>query len=343
MMDAIELAILAGVSFAAATLLTFRLRAYAVAQGMMDRPNERSSHVVKTPRGGGAAIVIVTLLSLAYIGWSGAAPWRLCAVLGGCGLLVALVGWVDDRRGLPASTRFLAHLAASVAVTYEIGFVRELPLGAATLPLGWVGFVISVLGVAWLINLTNFMDGIDGIAASQAAFVLPASLFLAGTRDGAMSVGLATAAAACGFLVLNWPPAKIFMGDVGSGFLGYMVGVMMLMGARSDPAAGIWPFVILSSTFVVDSTVTLVRRMATGQKWSQPHRSHAYQHGAQRWGHRAVTLAFLGVNLAWVLPIAVLARAYPAAGFGLALFCMLPLIGVALRMRAGLAQTGVER
>lgn len=334
-MSAAELAMLVCAAFAAAVFLTIRLRAYAVAKGMMDQPNARSSHVVQTPRGGGAAIVLVTMLSLVYLWVAGAVTGAVFGALAGGGALVALAGWLDDRGGLSPGVRFLAHLAASSAVAAAVGHIGELQFGGALVKLGWVGFPISVLGLAWLINLTNFMDGIDGIAASQAAFVLTASYLLCGDASSGMVAGVATAAAACGFGVLNWPPAKIFMGDVGSGFLGFMIGTAVLMGANARSSGGIWPYLILSSAFIVDSTITLLRRMATGQKWLQPHRSHAYQHAARRWGHRAVTLTFLAVNLIWVLPLAWLATERPAAGAGLALICVLPLAGTAIYLGAG--------
>lgn len=334
-MSAAELAILVCAAFLAAVFLTIRLRAYAIARGMMDHPNARSSHVVETPRGGGAAIVLVTMLSLVYLWADGAVTGAAFGALAGGGALVALVGWLDDRGGLSPGVRFLAHLAASSAVASAVGHVGELQFGGALLKLGWVGFPISVLGLAWLINLTNFMDGIDGIAASQAAFVLSASYLLCGDASSGMIAGVATAAAACGFGVLNWPPAKIFMGDVGSGFLGFMIGAAVLMGANAQHSGGVWPYLILSSAFIVDGTITLLRRMATGQKWTQPHRSHAYQHAARRWGHRAVTLTFLTVNLIWVLPLAWLARDQPVAGAALTLICVLPLAGIAIYLGAG--------
>jgi Fuc2NAc and GlcNAc transferase len=159
------------------------------------------------------------------------------------------------------------------------------------------------------------MDGIDGIAASETIFICVAGTLLTPVMAGSVLAGSAAfvVAAACGgFLMWNWPPARIFLGDVGSGYLGYVIAVLAVAAGKDNPVA-LWVWLILGGAFFVDATVTLVRRSLRGERFHQAHRCHAYQHLARRWGtHRRVTLAFLTSNLVWLLPWAVLAFEFPA-------------------------------
>jgi Fuc2NAc and GlcNAc transferase len=324
---------LAGVpAMVLSALLTGWLRRYALQKEILDHPNERSSHVTATPRGGGAAIVAITLAGFATAAMLGMIPPIKAAALIAGGLLVAFVGWWDDRWTLSSSRRFLAHLAGSGLAVYALGPIESVVIGKWHLQLGWAGAALAVFGITALINITNFMDGIDGIAGSEGAFVCAAIALLAG---GSLAfVALITAAACCGFLLWNWPPAKIFMGDVGSGFLGYAMCVLILWGRQNNPLM-FWGLAILPSAFVADGATTLLYRMATGQDWLQAHRNHAYQHGGIRWGHRAVDLVFLALNVGFALPMAWLAMLYPQWGAGFLALVLAPLSLAALALGAG--------
>jgi Fuc2NAc and GlcNAc transferase len=265
----------------------------------MDTPNERSSHSVPTPRGGGAALVTVATIGLAIAIRTGMVGPRLSATLiGGMGFL-ALIGWRDDAVGLSARVRLLAQVAVAAWATWMLGGLPALRAGPFTITLGVAGYALGLLGIVWSINLFNFMDGIDGIAGSQAVLIFAigaALLFFVG--NAALGTAAAILAAASGgFLPWNWPPAKIFMGDVGSGALGYAVATLAVASENAG-AVPLVAFGLLGGVFIVDATVTLARRMARGENPSVAHRSHAYQRLSRRWGsHRPVTMAAAALTL----------------------------------------------
>lgn len=317
--------------------LTRLARRYALYRGMIDRPNDRSSHVVPTPRGGGVAIVLVFLcLSLGLRYFEGLSRDFLFAVAGGGG--VALVGFLDDRRHVPAAWRLLIHFCAASWVLVWLG---ELPLptlgGKTYVATAW-GEGLALLFVVWLINLYNFMDGIDGLAGIEAVSVsLGAFVILWVTGDGREN-GLALlvlAGAAFGFLCWNWPPAKIFMGDVGSGFLGFVLGGFALH-VPTQSSMSFWSWWILLGVFLVDATVTLLVRAARRERLHLAHRSHAYQRLARKFrNHRTVTLGVLGINTVWLFPLALAATRYPAHGAWLAALAMVPLVVLCFWAGAG--------
>lgn len=317
-------------ALAVAAALTGVIRKRALARGHLDVPNARSSHSVPTPRGGGLAIVVTVLAAVGLAAVLGHIEAPYAAVLIACGTLVAAVGYLDDRRGLSALPRLVVHLAASLAVVVLPGLANPgLPVFLALPPV--IVAVILALGVTWCLNLFNFMDGIDGLAGSQAAFVSGASALLIATLRDPVSplvvLPLATAGACLGFLAWNWPPARIFMGDVGSGFLGFWLAAVALA-LHQAGALSIWASAILGSAFIADATVTLLRRAIRRERWHEAHRSHAYQQLARRYGkHRAVTVLLWALNAGVALPLAAAAviapRAAPLitgatlAGFGL--------------------------
>ena len=309
----------------AAWLGTAAVRRYALSRSLLDHPNERSSHAVATPRGGGMAIALVTLGGLAALGGAGVLPWRLTLALVVGGAAVAAVGWLDDHRPLRAAARVTVHFAAAAWALYWLGGVPRLTVGARALPLGVAGVLLGALGIVWLINLYNFMDGIDGIAAGEAVAVGAAGggLLVLGGAPGLGLAALLTAAAAAGFLAWNWAPARIFMGDVGSGLLGFLFAAL----AVASENAGALPLLVwllLGAVFVVDATLTLVRRLLRRERVYQPHRSHAYQRAVQAVGsHAQVSLAVLALNLLLAaLALAVTLRPallLPALAVGVAL------------------------
>src|SRR5207249_8989282 len=198
-----------------------------------------------------SAIVIVTIAAWLVLALRGTVRWDLLCAIAVGGLAVALVGFADDRRGRRAASRLAVHFAAALWALTSLGGLAPLRIGAQLISLGWGGYVIGAVGIVWALNLFNFMDGIDGIAASEAIFVALAGALLSFVTDGGYSVAFAAlvfAAACSGFLLWNWPPAKIFLGDVGSGYLGYVIAVLALAASRNNSVA-IWAWLILGGVF----------------------------------------------------------------------------------------------
>lgn len=285
--------------------LTRVFRNYALAQGMLDVPNERSSHVDPTPRGGGAAIVLATIGAVSIVAVAGALSWTLALGFAGAGGVVAIAGFLDDRKHLKRRWRLLAHFVAASVLLISMDGIRATSTFAALH--GWPISAIAILYIVWVINLTNFMDGIDGLAASEAVTVAGGGAVLyaiASARSDGWIVPLVLAAAAAGFLIWNRPPARIFMGDVGSGFLGLSFAAMSLYALLVSPSL-FWGWIILLGVFLVDASLVVVRRMVRGERVYDAHRTHAYQHAAARWRtHGGVTVAVVAVNIAWLLPLA---------------------------------------
>ncbi|MGL1834084.1 MraY family glycosyltransferase [Rhodocyclaceae bacterium SMB388] len=321
----------------ASLVMTFCLRKYALARSLMDIPNARSSHSVPTPRGGGVAIVVSFLLALALITVSGGIDWSVSFALLGAGGFVALVGFLDDHGHIAARWRLLAHFVAAFWALGWLGGAPALQLFGVEFDLGWLGVALVAVYLVWLLNLYNFMDGIDGIASVEAICVCAggALLYVLLDKPNLALLPLMLAAAVTGFLYWNFPPARIFMGDAGSGFLGIVLGIMSIQAGWVDPAL-FWSWVILLGVFVVDATFTLVRRLLRGDKVYEAHRSHAYQYASRQFGrHLPVTLAVGVINLAWLLPIALLVGTGRLDGVLGVVIAYVPLVLLAIKFRAG--------
>lgn len=315
-------------TLALAWVFTGLIRQYALRCSMLDVPNHRSSHSTPTPRGGGLAIVLAVLaawglMPILHLG----APALWVAVTAAVG--VAVLGFVDDHNHVPAGLRLLGHLAAAGVIVWVLGGFPAMHFVGIDLSVAPIGPVIGVLLVAWWINLTNFMDGIDGIAGAHVVAVCLGGAWVNAVAGSPLQHTLgpvALAAATLGFLLWNWPPARIFMGDVGSGFLGAMIALFTLQAGHTDSELG-WAWIILSGTFVVDASATLCLRIARRDRLAEAHRSHAYQHLAQRWGtHREVTLLWTGVTLLWLLPCALAVASGVVQGWVGLLIAYLPLV-----------------
>ena len=331
------LLVLSLVACAASWALTSSVRRYALHASLLDHPNERSSHTVPTPRGGGIAIVGTFVGSLAILAAAGAIERPLAAALLGAGLLVAVLGFVDDRRHVPASWRFAGHLLAAVWVLSWLGPLPAVPIFGASIDLGIGATLLSALYFVWSVNLFNFMDGIDGIASLEAIAVSlgGALLWWLAQPHGDWLVAVAFAACVSGFLVWNFPPARIFMGDAGSGFLGCVVATLALWSSHTAPHL-FWGWFILGGCFMVDATLTLVRRVARGERFSEAHRSHAYQYAARKHrSHKCVSVAFVAVTALWLLPLAVAVATRRLDGLTGVLIAYLPLGLLAWRYKAG--------
>ena len=319
-------------------ILTGILRRYALLQGVLDIPNNRSSHSTPTPRGGGLAIVVTFLAGLAALAAAGLIQPAFAAALGGAGFLVALVGFLDDHRPVDARWRLLAHFCAAAWALAWLGGLPPLDLWSGPGNLGWPGHIFAAIYLVWLLNLYNFMDGIDGIAGLEAVTVGlgAAALYCSNARgDPAWALPALLAFTALGFLAWNWPPAKIFMGDAGSGFLGMTFGTMTIQAAWFD-ARWLVIWLILLAVFIVDATVTLLRRLYRGERIYEAHRSHAYQYAARKAGaHGSVSIAVGAINVFWLLPLAYLVLIGwigPLSGMTAAYG---PLVLLAIRFNAG--------
>ncbi|QHF43867.1 glycosyl transferase [Pseudomonas sp. S35] len=318
-------------------LLTAALRRYALSRSLIDIPNARSSHSVPTPRGGGVAIVLSFLLLLPVLPALSLVSWAFTWAMIGAGAGIAVLGFLDDHGHVPARWRLLGHFCASVWALFWLGGLPPVVMLGVTFDLGYFGYFLAAVYLVWLLNLYNFMDGIDGLASVEAISVcLGAALIyaLAGFSSLAwapMLLGFAVA----GFLYWNFPPAKIFMGDAGSGFLGISLGVLSLHAAWMAPSL-LWVWLILLGVFVVDATFTLIRRLVRGEKVYEAHRSHAYQYASRKAGrHLPVTVAVGVLNVCWLLPVALCVAFLGLDGFLGVIIAYVPLILLAWKFNAG--------
>jgi UDP-N-acetylmuramyl pentapeptide phosphotransferase/UDP-N-acetylglucosamine-1-phosphate transferase len=315
--------------FAAAVALVAAVRHWARHRRVLDHPNERSLHQQPTPRGGGVGIVLPVTAAMALVAAIHPELRTAAMSIGVASLCVAAVGFADDIKGLGAATRLFAHVGAAVFLVIGLDAWRSVPV--ASLAHVDVGLAAVPLTVLWLVGLTNaynFMDGIDGIAGSQG-LVAGAGWAVVGLASGDPLVAVAgtvTSLACAGFLLFNWSPASIFMGDVGSGFLGFFLASLSVYTAGRAPAAAtagllfVWPFVF-------DAAFTFVRRVRRRENVLVAHRSHLYQRlvltGTP---HQTVTLCYAAlavVGLAAGIAVALAAR--PAADIGLLLIAALAL------------------
>jgi UDP-N-acetylmuramyl pentapeptide phosphotransferase/UDP-N-acetylglucosamine-1-phosphate transferase len=289
------------VALVASGLLASRLIGWAAARGAVDVPNARSSHTRATPRGGGLAIVVVTVAAAVIACILHPDSVRPVAGMLLPAIVIAGVSWIDDIRSLPNRIRFAVHLGCAIAAVAVLGPVRQVSLGSfGSVDFGAAAWPLTLLWIVGLTNAFNFMDGIDGIAgitaaAAGAALAAAAAVFASPAVGG---VAAAFAAAAGGFLACNWQPAKIFMGDVGSAFCGFLLAVLPLAvpptavpTAVAVAVAGLWPFIF-------DTGLTIIRRGLRRENIFQAHRSHL----AQRlviagWSHRAVSSLYGALSL----------------------------------------------
>jgi Fuc2NAc and GlcNAc transferase len=279
--------------------------AMARSAGMLAVPGHRQSHTVATPTGGGLGIlfslVLTTLclqplLPLPGFWWSGVLPGVV--VLG-------VVGWRDDRQSVSPLLRLFVQLAVSIWL-----------LGFSTLQFSWneAGWLIAgVVAMVWSMNLYNFMDGSDGMAGVQGVFagLVIAVLFHNHGQVTLALLALALAAACAGFVLLNFPPARVFMGDVASVPLGFIIAALCIYGIRTG-ILGLHAAILVMAVFIVDATLTLLARVIRGEQWYTAHAQHVYQRLiVQGWSHRRVLVVYQAINLTVVLPAIVLTEKYP--------------------------------
>jgi Fuc2NAc and GlcNAc transferase len=318
-------------------VLTGALRRYALSRSIMDIPNARSSHSVATPRGGGVAIVLAFLLCLPVLGYLNLVGLEVLIGLGCAAALIAIIGFMDDHGHIAARWRLLGHFCAATWALFWLGGLPPLQLMGVSVDFGWVGHILAAFYLVWMLNLYNFMDGIDGIASVEAIFACFGACLLYWFVGLPQLIWLPflLAMSVIGFLFWNFPPARIFMGDAGSGFLGIVLGIISIQAAWTSSQL-FWSWLILVGVFVVDATYTLARRLMRGDKIYEAHRSHAYQYASRRFGHhRPVTLAVAAINMAWLMPWAIAAAVYQVDGLVCLLLAYLPLVALAVKFHAG--------
>ncbi len=317
--------------------LTWLLRRYALVKSIIDIPNARSSHSIPTPRGGGVAIVISFLASLPFLYFAGQLDLSVMYALLCTGFGIALLGFLDDHGHIAAGWRLLGHLMASIWFLFWLGGLPAVVFFGYKIHLMWIGDVLAAVYLIWMLNLYNFMDGIDGIASIEAICVCLCGAFLyyyLGYSTAAI-LPILLAASIIGFLCWNFPPAKIFMGDAGSGFLGFILAGLSLQAAWIAPQL-LWSWIILLGVFIVDATLTLLRRLIRREKVYEAHRSHAYQYAARHYyAHKPVTLVVGIINILWLFPWAFMVAILKVDGAVAMLIAFAPLILLAVKFNAG--------
>ena len=331
--------ILAIALFLASAFTTRQLVAHSLRLSTLDVPNERSSHLTPTPRGGGIAFVAASLIGFLLLLLDDTLDHADLLAICCAGIIVAIAGHLDDRQKISGATiRLVFHAIGAIVLVVAIGFPSQISVFDRTINTGMIGSLLGIVYLVWLLNLFNFMDGTDGIAASEATFVCVAGAILnyhALSDMNFSAAAIVLAASAFGFLLYNWSPAKIFMGDVGSGYLGIVIGGLSLMAAKQQHEL-LWVWIILLAVFVSDATITLIRRLARKQKPHVAHRSHAYQHLAIQFNsHAKVSLIVLAINVVWLLPIAFLVADSQIPGTTGVVIAYIPLLVAALILGSG--------
>jgi Fuc2NAc and GlcNAc transferase len=281
--------------------LTWVVRSFAIRKAIMDIPNDRSSHTVPTPRGGGLAVAVAWFTGITISFFSGQLPFELYAALL-CGIPLTLIGFADDIFNLKPGIRFLVQFLCAIMALYFLKGLHSLPLASFSLYNFYLLNLLAFFSIVWFINLFNFLDGIDGYITTETVFIGLAFWLLGGSNLGWMLI-----ASVFGFLLWNWPmpKAKIFMGDVGSTLIGFTVAVIIVY-YQNTWTLSLPVCLILTSVFWFDATFTLWRRFRNKEKLSQAHRKHAYQRLVQSgFSHRqtvlwALLINLVGFGLAWL-------------------------------------------
>ena len=334
-------------SFALVAVLSAGVIRYGPRFGLLDTPVARSAHVAPKPLGGGAALAAPYFLCVIWFVASAAISESALAYLG-C-LFIVVLGFSDDRWQLSSKVRLPVQFIVSLAAVRAIG-VDSVDFGFFSLSEPLTLSLLAVLSLVWLCNLTNFMDGIDGIAASQllvtslSCVVLLVGLDVAagesGEHDVVLTLSVVLAASAAGFLLWNWSPASLFMGDAGSGFIGFALGLLALESLVTQRMA-VWSWVLLLGVFIADTAMTLLVRIIRGERWYEGHSQHAYQILSRRLNsHPRVVGGVILINICWLLPLAWVAGILPHYGVLFATIGLAPLLLGCYRLGAGRADAG---
>ena len=334
-------------SFALVAVLSAGVIRYGPRFGLLDTPVARSAHVAPKPLGGGAALAAPYFLCVIWFVASAAISESALAYLG-C-LFIVVLGFSDDRWQLSSKVRLPVQFIVSLAAVRAIG-VDSVDFGFFSLSEPLTLSLLAVLSLVWLCNLTNFMDGIDGIAASQLLVTslscvvllvgLDAAAGESGEHDVVLTLSVVLAASAAGFLLWNWSPASLFMGDAGSGFIGFALGLLALESLVTQRMS-VWSWVLLLGVFIADTAVTLLVRIIRGERWYEGHSQHAYQILSRRLNsHPRVVGGVILINICWLLPLAWVAGILPHYGVLFATIGLAPLLLGCYRLGAGRADAG---
>ena len=304
------------VIFVFSVLVTGYLKRYSLKNALVDIPNERSSHTTPTPRGGGLSITLSIIICIGLLYYLNLIAANVTLALSG-GILVAVTGWLDDHDHIPAFWRALSYTIAAIWAVYWLQGLDIITLGTYVVSLPVSGSLGAVLALVWLTNLYNFMDGTDALAATEtiSAGIFAGVLYLLSGQTGLALLCFSIASSSAGFLYWNWPPARIFMGDAGSCYIGFVFGVLALTGEKTGTMP-IIIWIILLSVFVFDATYTLLMRIIRREKWYEAHRSHAYQRlVTMNMSHSRLAMLVLGVNIGIIWPAAYIAYRHSEYSF----------------------------
>jgi Fuc2NAc and GlcNAc transferase len=309
----------------------FLYKKYAIYAGIISNPNYRTLHELPIPRGGGIVFSLLFILAIFLIWPYLQLSINLILMLGVGGGMAALFGFTDDIKYIRARIKLIIQLLLSCWVLYCLHSDNLLLLSRITIFITIPAFLFFMV---WIINAYNFMDGVDGMAASGAIFVsltLALVLFLTDNSVELIPIFILIAAMVGGFIIFNWPPASIFMGDAGSVFLGYIFGSLLLF-TTLNGYLSIWIWLTVFGYFFADTTVTQIVRVISIKKWYLPHRSHAYQNLARITGsHLKVTSGVTLYNIIWILPLTLLSALKPEMGVILTMLAICPALVVAYK------------
>lgn len=271
--------------------LTYFIKEYAIKKSLVATVNERSSHTIPTPHGGGIALALTWFIGLIYLYFIGEIQSNLFYALL-FGVVISVVSFFDDIYELSAKLRLIAQSLVAIGGLYFLGGFESLTFGIFDIQNSIFTNIFAFFMIIWFINLYNFLDGINGYAGSEALFLsLAAFVLFGGSHFLVLSV------AVLGFLFWNFNKAKIFMGDVGSTLLGYNIAIFTIYYANQE-STNFWIWIILFALFWFDATLTLIRRKKNNERLSQAHKKHAYQRLNQSgWSHFKVTNYSIGVNI----------------------------------------------
>jgi Fuc2NAc and GlcNAc transferase len=310
---------------------TLVYRSFAIRRGIVAVPNFRSLHQRPLPRGGGIVFSLVCIAAVIGLSFTGTVDPRLMRALVAGGAVATVFGFVDDAMHVGPAVKLLVQMALAgwVLVCFDGKPLVDLPLTPK-----WLDVAVSWIGLVWLMNLYNFIDGIDGLAAMGAVSMSVISilvLLLSGADRSFVLILAALALCSFGFLIFNWPPASIFMGDSGSQFLGFYFGTL-IAATMIHGDLGFWSWLVIFGYFAGDTTTTTLVRVFVTDKWYGEHRSHAYQNLARIWGsHLKVVKGVSLYHLLWLLPLAIWSVLTPPAAPVAAILAVAPVVLWTLR------------
>ena len=310
--------------FACSWICTIFYKKYAINRGIISSPNYRTLHELPVPRGGGIIFSLLLTMSIFLLWFNFILSDNLFLVLGVGGFMAILFGFIDDIKNIKASIKLIIQILLAFWVVYF--FYMD-----GLLIIKWIPIYLSIpfliFLIVWLLNAYNFIDGVDGLAASMTIFIsltLALVLFFTENIDYLTTLFILLAGVVGGFIVFNWPPASIFMGDAGSVYLGYIFGSLFLY-TTLNGYISIWVWLTVSAYFLADTTITQLIRVIFVRKWFLPHRSHAYQNFARiSDSHAKVTIGITVYNVIWILPLTLFAAFIPEWGFIFSILALIP-------------------